>query len=497
MNRRKFLLAGGASLAVPALNAIPRANASQSAAGGNHLKTPHRPNVVVIICDDLGYGDLGCYGSKLSTPNLDRLAANGVLLRSHVTPTPVCSASRAALLTGLYPTRINTPRVFFPPTTDGMTLGTETLANVLHGAGYRSMAIGKWHLGHTKPYLPLSRGFDEYFGVPYSVDMQPLPLIQDMKIVAREADRSQLTQQYTKQAVEFIDRAKDKPFFLYMAHSYPHIPLFASKEFRGKSPLGLYGDVVHEIDWSVGKVVDAIRHNGLEENTLVIFTSDHGPWFQGSTGNLRGRKGTTCEGGVRIPMVASLPGVLPANQTRDALSSHLDMLPTIAHLCGAGMPERPVDGNDMWKMLSGQEQEVERDHAILHFSEWNLQCARWQQWKLHVARPNVPQYLPRPAEGKVVYRLRHPELYHVIDDPKESYDVAAKYPEIVARIQQSIQAQLATMPDRVKEAHSATMQHVTNPWMPAGSYAESSDDLKPISAAANAQAWATFKDLGS
>lgn len=461
----------------------------------SELKIPHQPNVIIVICDDLGYGDLGCYGSRVPTPNIDRLAANGVRALSHITPIPVCSASRAALLTGLYPTRINTPWVFFPESTDGMTLGTPTLANVLKDAGYRTMAIGKWHLGHTKPYLPLSRGFDEYYGVPYSVDMQPLPLIQHMKIVEREADRNTLTQSYTRQAVSFIERSKEQPFFLYMAHSYPHIPIHVSKEFRGKTRLGIYGDVVHEIDWSVGQVVSALQRNGIEDNTLVIFTSDHGPWFQGSTGDLRGRKGTTWEGGVRIPMIASLPGALPKGETRDALSSHIDMVPTVSRLCGARMPERHLDGNDMWEMLSGREKEVERRHAVLHFLRWNLQCARWKQWKLHIARSNIPYYLPLPEVGRIEYRLQHPELYHVADDPKESYDVAAENPQIIEHIQRSIGEQMATMPEIVKRHYDAEVQHVSNPWMPPGSYAEFQS--KPSSDAEIARAWRTFQDLES
>jgi arylsulfatase len=326
--------------------------------------------------------------------------------------------------------------------------------------------------------------------------MQPLPLIHNMKIEAREADRNTLTQNYTKQAVDFIDGSKGKPFFLYMAHSYPHIPLHASKKFRGSTRLGIYGDVVHEIDWSVGQVVDALERNGARNNTLVVFTSDHGPWFQGSTGNLRGRKGTTWEGGVRIPMVASMPGALPQGETREALSSHVDMMPTISRLCGARTPTERVDGNDMWGMLSGREKEVERDHAILHFLRWNLQCARWKQWKLHVARPNIPSYLPRPAEGFVEYQLRHPELYHVVDDPKESYDVAAEYPQIVDQIKRSIAEQMATMPQVVKQHYEAAAQHVSNPYMPAGSYAEFRN-IRPRSEAYFTKAWKTFEDLES
>lgn len=399
-------------------------------------------------------------------------------------------------MTGLYGPRINVQDVFFPIDRGGMTLGTPTLGSVLKGAGYRTMAIGKWHLGHTKPYLPMNRGFDGYYGVPYSVDMTPLPLIHNMRIAAREADRDELTQNYTRQAVDFIERSKDGPFFLYMAHSYPHIPLHASKKFHGSTKLGMYGDVVHEIDWSVGQVVNTLRRNGLEENTLVIFTSDHGPWFQGSTGNLRGRKATSWEGGVRIPMIASLPGALPRGETREALSSHVDFMPTLARLCDAEPPKGPLDGNDMWGMISGQEKEVERNHAILHFSDWDIECARWKQWKLHYNRENVPPFLPPLLHGYREYHLRNPELYHVIDDPKESYDVAAEHPDIVALIEKSFHEQLATMPDIVKQHARDMMQHVTSPLMPAGAYSEY-ENMKPRPKSYIEASWKTFEGLES
>ncbi|MGH9582688.1 MAG: sulfatase-like hydrolase/transferase, partial [Bryobacteraceae bacterium] len=238
MDRRKFLKTAGASLAAPILKGAPSGNMQSEA---QQTQRPHRPNVILVICDDLGYGDLGCYGSKILTPNINRLAANGVRFTNHCTPHPICSASRAALLSGQYPTRVNVPGVFFPLDQDGMSLEAKTIADVLHNTGYKTMAIGKWHLGHTKQYLPTSRGFDEYYGVPYSVDMDPLPLLHNTRILEAEADRNRLTQQYTKYAVDFIQKSKDEPFFLYMAHSYPHIPLHASAAFRGKSHLGLYG----------------------------------------------------------------------------------------------------------------------------------------------------------------------------------------------------------------------------------------------------------------
>jgi arylsulfatase len=473
MDRRKFLVTAGASLAASSLDAVSGDTAVAAANSNAAMQgsKPDKPNIVVIICDDLGYGDLGCYGSKLATPNIDRLAAQGVRFTHHSTPIALCSASRAALMTGLYPTRVGATGAFGPLSETGMSLDAVTTANVLQKAGYTSLAIGKWHLGDLPQYAPTQRGFDEFFGVPYSVDMDPLPLLHNTTIVEKEADRDVLTQQYTKKAVEFLSQPKEKPFFLYMAHSYPHIPLHASASFRGKSDFGLYGDVVAEIDWSVGQILRALEANGQREKTLVLFTSDHGPWFQGSTGNLRGRKGGVYEGGLRIPMIASMPGTLPQGRVTDALASHLDILPTTAGLCHCDLPTYPLDGRDIWSLLTCQQEAVNRQ-ALLSFEGWNLQCARWKQWKLHVARANTPMFMPTPPQGHINYALRNPELYNLVDDPKESYDCASKYPEVVAIIQKSIQEQLATLPEVVKQAHSMTQQHLSTPTMPADSLPE-------------------------
>jgi arylsulfatase A len=473
MNRRKFLVTAGASLAASTLEAVPaeKAEAAMQSDSTMNGKKPDRPNIIVIICDDLGYGDLGCYGSKLATPNIDGLAAQGVRFTHHCTPIALCSASRAALMTGLYPTRVGATGAFGPLSETGMSRDAVTVANILQKVGYRSLAVGKWHLGDLPQYEPTQRGFDEFFGVPYSVDMDPLPLLHNSTIVEKEANRDTLTQQYTKKAVEFLSQPKEKPFFLYMAHSYPHIPLHASTRFRGRSNLGLYGDVVEEIDWSVGEILQALEKNGQRERTLVLFTSDHGPWFQGSTGNLRGRKGGVYEGGLRIPMIASMPGTLPQDRVTDALASHMDILPTVAGLCHGENPSHPLDGRDIWTLLSCQQNAVERE-ALLSFEGWNLQCARWKQWKLHIARGNTPMFMPAPTEGRINYTLQNPELYNLVEDPKESYDCASKYPEVVATIQRSIQQQLATLPDEVKQAYSTTQQHVSTPTMPADSLPE-------------------------
>lgn len=480
MDRRKFIITAGASLATSTLDMMPeerRGGVAKSEVYPAGPK-PDRPNVVVIICDDLGHGDLGCYGSKISTPHLDRLAVAGVRFTNYSTPHPICSAARAALMTGRYPTRVDTPDVFYPLSDDGMSLDATTIANVLQNTGYKTMAIGKWHLGDLKQYLPTSRGFDRFYGVPYSVDMDPLPLLRDTEILEPEANRNTLTQEYTKQAVEFINESNDKPFFLYLAQSYPHIPLHASGKFRGKSSLGLYGDVVQEIDWSVGEVVHALKKNGLEKKTLVVFTGDHGPWYQGSTGDLRGRKGNTYEGGLRIPMIASMPGTLPQNQISNALASHMDIFPTVANLCGGALPSEPLDGHDIWNLLTLEQEEIDRK-AFLSFSGWNLQCARWKQWKLHVARSSVPAFLPTPKEGRFNMYLENPELYNLEDDPKESYDIASEHPEIIATIQKSIVEQLSTFPERVQQAYITSKQHLSSKWMPADAYSALTSNSKP------------------
>jgi len=472
MDRRKFMLSAGASLAVPGLTDAARAAALQKP--GSSLTTgrkPHRPNVIVMICDDLGYGDLGCYGSKMATKNIDRLAQEGVRFTHHSTPHPVCSAARAALLTGMYPTRVNSTGAFVPLDTEGMSTDCVTTADLLRGVGYRTMAIGKWHLGHAEPYWPTNRGFDDFYGVPYSVDMAPLPLMQNKKILEEDADRDELSRKYTDAAVSFLEKPHDKPFFLYLAYSYPHIPLHASRKFRGRSPFGAYGDALEEIDASVGEILHTLKQKGLAKDTLVIFTSDHGPWYQGSTGELRERKGSTYEGGVRVPMIASMPGVLPEGKVADAVTSHMDLLPTLAGLCDAKLPERSLDGVDAWEAFVSGRLSRERK-PLLGFSGWNPQTARLGKWKLHVSRPNLPSYLPVPKEGRMNCALQRPELYDLIADPKESYDVAERNPDVVDLLKKSIEEQVKTLPEKVQQAYAISHEHPSNAWMPAGAYPE-------------------------
>lgn len=444
MDRRHFLTLSAATLA--AAEATP-------------------PNVVLIYCDDLGYGDLGCYGSQLSTPNLDRMAAQGVRFTNFYSANPVCSPSRAALLTGRYPTRVGVPKVFFPADKLGLAREEQTMADVLKARGYRTMCVGKWHLGHTAGYLPTSRGFDEYFGIPYSNDMNPRPMLKGTETVDQTAPLETITPRYTEQAVGFIERNKAQPFFLYMPHTYPHIPLAASERFRGKSPSGLYGDVIAELDWSVGEVLACLKRNGLEKNTLVLFSSDNGPWFQGSPGKLRGRKGQTYEGGVRVPFLARWPGRIPAGRVVDAIGSTMDLMPTLARLSGATLPTKPLDGVDIWPLLAGQKKDHTRE-ALLYFDNWDLQCARLGNWKLHVGRYNAFIYGPVPAAGRMNLRLSPAELYNLATDPDESFDVAEKYPEIVRDLQARIARALPTFPEEVQKAWRDTEARGTAPGEP-------------------------------
>lgn len=423
------------------------------------------PNIVLIYCDDLGYGDLGCYGSSISTPNMDRMAAQGVRFTNFYSANPVCSPSRAALLTGRYPTRVGVPRVFFPVDKLGLAQDEQTMANVLKARGYQTMCVGKWHLGHTPDYLPTARGFDEYFGIPYSNDMNPRLMLKNAETLEQTAALETITPRYTEQAVGFIERNKTKPFFLYMPHTYPHIPLAASDRFRGKSEQGLYGDVVTELDWSVGEILAALKKNGLEKNTLVVFSSDNGPWFQGSPGKLRGRKGQTYEGGVRVPFIARWPGKIPARRVLDAIGSTMDLMPTFARLAGATLPAKPLDGVDIWPLLSGQKKDHTRE-ALLYFDNWDLQCVRLGNWKLHVGRYNSFIYGPPPVAGRFNLRLRPAELYNLATDPDESFDVAAKHPEVVRDLEARIARALPTFPEEVQKAWRDTEARQTAPGEP-------------------------------
>lgn len=440
--RRTFLKLGAALY--PAALAAQRSGPHRP-----YASRQEQPNIILIYTDDLGYGDLGCYGSDLATPNLDRMAAQGVLFRQCCSANPVCSPARSALLTGRYPTRVGVPDTLQPDSTTGLSLSETTMADMLKAAGYATMCIGKWHLGSLPQYMPTRRGFDAFYGVPYSNDMSPLPLIQNTTVIEEPANLNTLTRRYTDQAVSFITRSKNTPFFLYMPHTFPHIPLAASPAFQGTSGYGLFGDAVEEIDWSVGQVLGAVQNNGLDDNTLVMFSSDHGPWFLGSAGRLHGRKGETWEGGVRVPFIARFPGRIPAGRVATGFATTMDLLPTVARLCGATLPSNPLDGIDIWPLMAGQRDNIDRD-AFLYFDSWNLQCARLGPWKLHVTRYNTPPWIPIPAQWRQNVLLATPELYNLEADPEESYDAASDHPDIVASIRARMDALVATFPNTVQ-----------------------------------------------
>lgn len=429
----------------------------------------HTPNIVFILCDDLGFGDLSCYGSKIRTPNLDRMAAEGMRFTNFCSADPVCSPSRAALLTGRYPTRVGVPRVFFPQDKDGLNLDEKTLADILRVRGYKTMCVGKWHLGRPAEFLPTNRGFDAYYGIPYSNDMTPRVLMRNTSVVEDNTALDTLTKRYTEQAVSFIRESKDSPFFLYLPQTFPHIPLAASAQFRGKSSQGLYGDVVEELDWSVGEILRTLKETGVDDNTLVMFSSDNGPWYQGSPGKLRGRKNTTYEGGVREPFIARWPKHIPKGRVSNAVCSMMDVFPTVAGLCGAVLPEKPLDGLDIWPILAGRKEQFDRD-PLLYFNAWDLQCARWGNWKLHVARHNTAAYVPAPPGGIHNYILPKPELYNLAVDPDESYDVATENPDVVTRMQSKIATMIATFPEPVQRAYSESKARAVDPKTPVGGW---------------------------
>jgi arylsulfatase A len=445
LDRRRFLSTAVASAAW----------SSRSKLRGD---APPRPNIVFINSDDLGYGDLGCYGSKIPTPNIDQMAAEGVRFTQYYAASNICSPSRAALLTGRYATRVGVPYVLsLPNTTSGLSMSETTMAQSLKAAGYFTVCVGKWHLGVLPQYMPTHRGFDQFFGIPYSNDTMPLPLMQGDQVVENSPGQDTLLQRFTQRAIDSIgSRPQDSPFFLYLAYSAPHIPLVPSGRFRGSTRMGTYADVVAELDWGVGQVLQALKDNGIDQNTLVVFSSDHGPWYQGSAGNFRGRKAETWEGGFRVPFLTRLPGVIQGGSVCNGVATALDILPTFARLANAPQPTTVLDGVDIWPMLSGQQTSVDRE-VFLYFDGWNLQCARWGKWKLHVARNNTPAWSPIPAVGGMNLPLPAPELYDLEADPCEASDCADDNPDIVAQIKSRIAKVLPTFPAEVQAAWNYTM----------------------------------------
>jgi arylsulfatase A len=475
MDRRKFLaLVGSGVAAAQPVAALAIAGAPEVKKAAVLRKRKGPPNVILMICDDLGFGDLGCYGSKLATPNLDRMAAEGVRFTRFNAGHPICSASRAALLTGRYGLRSGTAGAFGPRGKSGTSVDETLLSDLFHAKGFKTKAIGKWHLGDAPEYLPTSRGFDSYFGVPYSVDMHPLPMIRDKQVLEEETDPKLLTPRYTAEAVEFLDHAGGDPFFLYMGFSYPHDPPMASERFAGKSGLGDQGDAIAEIDWSVGEVLKAVERNGLGADTLVMFTSDHGPWYQGNPGALRGRKASTFEGGFRVPLIARWPGEIAEGRVEATPCSNLDMLPSLAKVCGLGSTRLALDGVDASALLLGTGETIE-ERARIYFSPMSghgldVHCLRKGDWKLRVAQGILGEvYLnDRSTAIKNSAWLAHPELYNLGRDPEESYDVAKGHPEKVAELLAELEGLMPSFPENVTGAYAALKAKVGNESTPSG-----------------------------
>jgi arylsulfatase A-like enzyme len=355
-----------------------------------------KPNVILILADDLGYGDLACYGHpKFKTPHLDRMAAEGAKLTHFNTPMPFCAPTRAALMTGRYPFRCGLTLNPTPdaPKADALHLPESevTLAQLFQRAGCATGMIGKWHLGHARPeWLPTHRGFDEYLGIPYSNDMRPVALFEGDKNVEYPLVQANLTRRYTERALSFIERNKARPFFLYLAHAMPHKPLAASEAFYKQSGAGLFGDAVAELDWSVGQVLAKLKELALDENTLVLFTSDNGPWFGGSTGGLRGMKGSHFEGGYRVPMIARWPGKIPSGHTSAEPAVMMDLFATALKAADIAPPaDRVIDGADIFPLFTS---EAKSPHAVIfgHWGGGKLGCVRDARWKLHVLAPKDP-----------------------------------------------------------------------------------------------------------
>jgi arylsulfatase len=431
-----------------------------------------KPNIVLILMDDMGYGDIGRTGAnQYDTPNLNRLASQGMQFTWYYCPQGVSSASRAGLLTGCYPNRVGISGALMPWATNGINPEETTIAEMLKTKGYHTGIIGKWHLGHHKMFLPLQNGFDEYYGLPYSNDMwpvdfdgvpmrlkdttstkmkyPPLPLIEGNEKVGEVPDlagQDKLTTEYTARAVKFIENHRKEPFFLYFPQSMVHIPLGVSEKFRGKSKQGLYGDVMMEVDWSIGEVLKALEKNGLEKNTLVIFTSDNGPWLNfgnhaGTTGGLREGKGTSWEGGQRVPCIMRWPGVIPAGEICNKLASSIDILPTLAAITGAALPQKKIDGVSILPLMLAEKDALPRHEFYYYYQQNSLEAVQRDYWKLvlpHTYRtyrglkPGMDGWPGPTKEAKV----EKTELYDLRRDPGEWYDVSEFYPEKVKELQQ-------------------------------------------------------------
>ena len=451
------------------------------------------PNVILIFMDDMGYGDLSCYGAlDINTPNIDRLASEGIRFTNFLSSQAVCSASRASIMTGCYANRVGISGALFPGSKVGLASEEMTMAELLKQKNYATAIYGKWHLGDAKQFLPLQQGFDEYLGIPYSNDMWPvtydgkpadtstsksklpqLPLIKNndkwLEIKTLE-DQSTLTERYTAAAEAFIKKNKNKPFFLYLPHSMPHVPINASPAFRGKSKQGLYGDVIQEIDASVGRILKTIKENGLDNNTIVIFTSDNGPWINygnhaGSTGGLREGKGTSFEGGQRVPGIIRWKGTIQPNVVSNQLASTIDLFPTIAAITKTSLPNKKIDGVSILPILQGDRNATPRKTFLYYYRKNSLEAVRIDNWKLvfaHPARSYLNQ-IPGINGYPGITNENNPTslaLYDLRRDPGENYDVKEMNPDIVKRLQALAEEARADLGDDLQKRTGANNRAV-------------------------------------
>lgn len=430
-------------------------------------KLSKQPNVVLVFIDDMGYGDIGCFGATgFETPHLDAMAKEGMKFTNFYAAQPVCSASRAGILTGCYPNRIGFSGALFPHHSIGLNSKEYTIAEMFKDQGYATACFGKWHLGWQKEFLPLQHGFDEYVGLPYSNDMwphsnidghelpkdkgrgkmPPLPLISQNKVIdtiSSLKDQDKLTTLYTEKAVEFINKNKERPFFVYLPHTMGHIPLGVSDKFRGKSEQGFYGDVMMEIDWSVGEITKALEANNIADNTIVIFTTDNGPWLNfgnhaGSAGGLREGKTTSWEGGQRVPFIIKWPHNVPEGKTCNKLACAVDLLPTLASASNGKLSDNKIDGVDITPLIKGETNVSPRSSIWYYFGKNNLNGVRKGNWKL-VLPHTWASYNTQPGNDghgskRVKMTLEKPELYNMMRDPGEQYNVYDVYPEKVAEL---------------------------------------------------------------
>ena len=431
------------------------------------------PNVVVIFIDDLGYADVGSYGTPAyKTPHIDRMASEGVRFTSFYASQPVCSASRVSLLTGNYANRIGIHGALGPSNDHGIHDDEVTLGELFKSKGYATATFGKWHLGHHPQFLPTRHGFDEYYGIPYSNDMWPfhpenpenwtdLPTIEMEEIVGYNTDQTRFTTDFTTRSVSFIERsvAAGEPFFLYLAHPMPHVPLFVAEEREGGSGVGLFGDVIEEIDWSVGQVLKAIQDAGIDDNTLVLFASDNGPWLSygnhaGSAEPLREGKGTVFEGGVRVPFIVRWPGVLPTDREVDTPAMAIDIFPSLAQLVDAELPDHPIDGKNIWPLITGESDQSPQEAYYFYYNHNELHAMRSGKWKLHFPHGYRTMIGQEPGKdgmpGKYDYSIKTGlELYDLEADISESTDVAADHPGVVDRLSRMADAMRAELGDNL------------------------------------------------